>query len=79
MIATADGRHIDEAMPANPRNKISCDPLVERPHASVNALCNALPMRYMLLLPTTSARDPETRSVQPHVKLKIDAGHRSKF
>lgn len=79
IILTAEGRHIEVAIPARPRNKMSCGPLVDKPHARVNALCNALPMRYMLLAPTTSATEPDTRRVQPHVKLKIEAGHRRRF
>ena len=79
MMLTADGKHIELAIPAKPRNKISCGPLVESPHARVKALCSALPIRYMLLLPTTSATEPKTSKVQPHVKLKIDAGQRSKL
>jgi hypothetical protein len=79
MMLTADGRHIDVAIPPSPRNRMSCVPLVDKPHASVNALCRALPIRYMLALPTTSATDPKTRRVQPHVKLKIEAGHKTRL
>ena len=79
IMLTADGRHIDVAIPPNPRKRINCGPLEDRPQARVKALCKALPMRYMLLLPTTSATEPKTSRVQPHVKLKIEAGQSSKL
>ena len=79
MMLTADGRHMEVAIPPKPRNRINCGPLVDSPQANVKALCNALPMRYMLELPTTAATEPKTKRVQPHVRLKIDAGHKSRL
>jgi hypothetical protein len=46
MMLTAEGRHMDVAIPARPLKRISCGPLVDNPQASVNALCKALPMKY---------------------------------
>lgn len=74
MMLTADGRQRLVAIPANPRKRMSSVPVRDRPHASVKALWRALPMRYMLELPTTSAMEPDINNVQPHVRLNIEAG-----
>ena len=74
MILTAEGRQKEIAMPARPRNRMSCEPFCERPQAIVNKDCNTHPVRYIVRLPITSATAPSRRSVQPHVKAYIEAG-----
>jgi hypothetical protein len=76
MILTAEGRHKEVAIPARPRKRISSYPVRERPQAKVKALCSKEPTRYITRLPTTSATEPERRSVQPHVRENIEAGLR---
>lgn len=68
MMLTADGKQKLIATPASARNTMSCVAVWARPQARVNADCKAQPVRYIGLLPTTSATEPSSNRVQPHAR-----------
>jgi hypothetical protein len=68
MILTAEGKQKEIATPAKARNTISCVPVCASPQARVNPDWRMQPVRYIGLAPTTSAIEPRSKRVQPHVK-----------
>lgn len=74
IMLTADGKQKEIATPASARKTMSCVDVFARPHARVNADCSTQPVRYMGLLPTTSATDPSNSSVQPHARAYMEMG-----
>jgi hypothetical protein len=73
-MLVALGRQNERAIPENARNIINWMPVFASPQPMVNAMRRLAPVRYMIRQPKRSAREPERRSVQPHVKAYTDAG-----
>lgn len=71
---TADGKQKERETPERARKRISCAPVLLRPHPKMNPAWRTHPDRYINLLPRASASEPERRSVQPHVNAWIEEG-----
>lgn len=62
------------AIPERARNAMNCAAFLDRPAAKKQMICKNNPAKYMRLVPTTSAIDPNRSSVQPELAELIAVG-----
>ena len=71
---TAVGRQKEVARPEKIREMINAVPVRERPQDTQKTIWRKHPRLKIVLLPTTSAIEPEINSVQPVAKAYMETG-----